>query len=74
MHKISRNPNYKPISNIQQNMCLEMCMGQLEGFFQLNSTHHMYENQPNQLESGWLVSCALHVSCLILKKKKKDSY
>ena len=50
-------------------MCLEMCMGQLEGFFQLNSTHHMYENQPNQLESGWLVSCALHVSCLILKKK-----
>ena len=60
-------------------------MGQLEGFFQLNSTHfffgiqlnsthHMYENQTNQLESGWLVSCALHVSCLILKKKKKDSH
>lgn len=45
-------------------------MGQLEGFFRLNSTHHMYENQPNQLESGWLVSCALHVSCLILKKKR----
>ena len=44
-------------------------MGHLEGFFQLNSTHHMYENQPNQLESSWLVSCALHVSCLILKKK-----